>query len=109
MADTPVHLDGGFEVVDTNNTDVLRAANVAVDYYNDNDKNPFGYTKYSLNEVTKAEKQVVKGWNYKISFIAGKIIPIDLIGIANCDALVYENLSHEFSVKTIKCNTHIGM
>lgn len=102
MANSVLAPLGSFECVETDGADVYRAAEEALKEYNKRKHN-----KYELEAVTKAEKQLVAGYNYRLTFKAQEHFN-SLHIVVKCNALVYESLKNKLTVENVDCKSIFG-
>ncbi|XP_026315338.1 uncharacterized protein LOC113226799 [Hyposmocoma kahamanoa] len=94
-------MKGGFNTVKTDDPDVVRAAKAAVAAHKP--ESAVDRFRYDDCKITKAEKQVVNGYNYRLKITCIYYVPLDITAVAECDALVYNSITSELAVKKMKC------
>lgn len=96
-------LNGGFAKVDTRSPEAVRVADAALNAYNQQLNSH--KIKYRLLKITKAERQIVAGYNYRIEFEASEktnyfLLPLHYV---TCLAEVWQQITHELKVRNVDC------
>lgn len=97
-------MTGAFVCAETDDPDVVRGVEEALEYYNFREK-----TQFELEDITKAEKQLVNGINHRVIFkahsykkVANYLYKFRIIAV-KCETLFYKTFNNKLTVINVGC------